>query len=122
MMTRCGGNRSAATPPRSANTSDGAIWAASTYDRSAAEPVTLSTAKETPTMENPTDAGAISRSVSSSRKSRIPSTGNRRKNPPRDIGPVPPNPFQPDPGHLTLTRPAARRQPVLFRREKAQQS
>jgi hypothetical protein len=29
-MTRCGGNLSAATPPMSANTSDGAIWAAST--------------------------------------------------------------------------------------------
>ena len=29
-ITRCGGNRSAATPPSSANTSDGAIWAAST--------------------------------------------------------------------------------------------
>ena len=89
MMTRWGGNRSAATPPMSANTSDGAICAASTYDRSAAEFVALSTAKDTPTMENPTDAGAISRSVSSSRKSRIPSTGNRRRNPPRDIGPAP---------------------------------
>ena len=29
-ITRCGGNLSAATPPMSANTSDGAIWAAST--------------------------------------------------------------------------------------------
>ena len=63
--------------------------AAHDITRSAAEFVALSTAKDTPTMENPTDAGAISRSVSSSRKSRIPSTGNRRRNPPRDIGPAP---------------------------------
>ena len=54
----------------------------------AGELVALSTAKDTPTRENPTDAGAISRSASSSRKSRIPSTGNRRRNPPRDIGPI----------------------------------
>ena len=51
-----------------------------------AEPVTRSTANETPTMENPTEAGASSRSASSSRKSRIASTGNRRTKPPRDIG------------------------------------
>src|SRR6516165_10801314 len=37
-------------------------------------------------MENPTEAGAISRSASSRRKSRIASTGNRRTRPPRDIG------------------------------------
>ena len=52
------------------------------------ELVALSTANETPTMENPTDAGAMSRSASSSRKSRIPSTGNRRRSLPRDIGTV----------------------------------
>src|SRR5271154_2454353 len=39
-------------------------------------------------MENPTDAGAMRRSASSSRKSRIPSTGNRRRSLPRDIGTV----------------------------------
>ena len=50
------------------------------------EPVARSTANETPTMENPTEAGASSRSASNSRKSRIASTGNRRTSPPRDIG------------------------------------
>ena len=46
-----------------------------------AELVALSTANETPTIENPTDAGAISRSASSSRKSRIAEHGEPAEEP-----------------------------------------
>src|ERR1700759_1752675 len=78
MITRCGRKRSANTPLSSEKTSIGAVWAAITYERSAVEPVTLSTAKETPTSENPMEKGPSSRSTSSSRKSRMASTGYRR--------------------------------------------
>src|SRR3984885_9750360 len=81
MITRCGRNRSANTPLISENTSIGAVWAAITQERSAVEPVTLSTANETPMRENPWENGASSRSTSKSRKSRMASTGYRRAQP-----------------------------------------
>lgn len=69
-MTDCGLNRSAATPPKTMNKTEGTICAATTYDRSAVEAVTSSTANDTPTIENAYAIGASSRSASSMRKSR----------------------------------------------------
>src|SRR6266704_2722563 len=78
-MTSCGAIRSAITPPMSRNTSEGAAWAAITYDRSAVDPVAASTANETPTSENVAAIGATRRSASSSRKLRLARTGKRRR-------------------------------------------
>jgi len=77
-ITHCGGIRSAMTPPARVKTMDGVICAARTYERSAVDPVAYSTANDTPTSENANANGASSRSASSSRKSRYPSTGKRR--------------------------------------------
>ena len=53
MITSCGRIRSAMTPPTRVKMSEGTICAASTYDRSAVDPVSSRTANETPTREKP---------------------------------------------------------------------
>ena len=74
IITRCGRNRSASTPPTSVNTSIGASCAASTKDTAAASPsgcaadlVTASTAKDSATEEMPVADVDSRRSSSTSR-------------------------------------------------------